>query len=146
MRVSNLECPHGYFGATLPCPYCAGYIATTDNTSTDLTTGPTWQAQSTNIPRAGQWWTPVFTPCPYCNPKPAPAPESAGGEEHMSLIDERQIALLDKARAAKDEAHRYFKSKNDKARLMEIQLEALRKEAAEGIAELNEDFPLPDDE
>ena len=116
-------------------------------------TGYTWQAKSANIAPpwfcpfcAGQWWTPVLTPCPYCNPKPAPAPESAEGEEHMSLIDERQIALLDKARAAKDEAHRYFKSKNDKARLMEIQLEALRKEAAEGIAELNEDFPLPDDE
>lgn len=121
-----------------------GYITTTDNTSTGLTANIAlpWFCPLC----AGQWWTPVFTPCPYCNPKPAPAPESAGGEEHMSLIDERQIALLDKARAAKDEAHRYFKSKNDKARLMEIQLEALRKEAAEGIAELNEDFPLPDDE
>ncbi len=118
-----------------------------------VSTGYACQAKSANIAPpwfcplcAGQWWTPVLTPCPYCNPKPAPAPESAEGEEHMSLIDERQIALLDKARAAKDEAHRYFKSKNDKARLMEIQLEALRKEAAEGIAELNEDFPLPDDE
>ena len=118
-----------------------------------VVTGYHQQAKSTNIGPpwfcplcAGQWWAPVYAPCPYCNPKPAPAPESAEGEEHMSLIDERQIALLDKARAAKDEAHRYFKNKNDKARLMEIQLEALRKEAAEGIAELNEDFPLPDDE
>ena len=140
------------FGTFSPA-VSTGYTTTTDNTSTDLTTGHTWQAESTNIAPpwfcplcAGQWWTPVFAPCPYCNPKPAPAPESAEGEEHMSLLDERQIALLDKARAAKDEAHRYFKSKNDKARLMEIQLEALRKEAAEGIAELNEDFPLPDDE
>jgi len=133
------------FGTFSPA-VSTGYTTTTDNTSTDLTTGHTWQAESTNIAPPGQWWTPVFTHRPYCYRKPASAPESAEGEEHMSLIDERQIALLDKARAAKDEAHRYFKSKNDKARLMEIQLEALRKEAAEGIAELNEDFPLPDDE
>ena len=125
------------FGTFSPA-VSTGYPTTTDNTSIALP----WFCPFC----AGQWRAPVFTSCPYCNPKPAPAPESAEGEEHMSLIDERQIALLDKARAAKDEAHRYFKSKNDKARLMEIQLEALRKEAAEGIAELNEDFPLPDDE
>ena len=81
-----------------------------------------------------------------CNPIPASAPESAEGEHPMSLIDEVQIQLLDEARSARDRAHRYFKSKNDKARLMEIQLAALRAEAAEGIKELNEDFPLPDDE
>lgn len=151
-------CPHGVQRAC--CPYCYCYplpvntTTTTDSTTNaSATSGIAWHISPPGnyglrtyrcAPCPTEWWG--YDYCPDCNPKPASAPESAEGEEHMSLIDERQIALLDKARAAKDEAHRYFKSKNDKARLMEIQLEALRKEAAEGIAELNEDFPLPDDE
>ena len=74
---------------------------------------------------------------------PAPAPESAGGEEPMSLIDERQVEVLDAFRAARDTAKRHAQSKVDRATMMKIQAEALIAEARELVAELNEDTPYP---
>lgn len=84
-------------------------------------------------------------PCPWCPQRfnPAPAPESAGGEEPMSLIDERQVEVLDAFRAARDTAKRHAQSKVDRATMMKIQAEALIAEARELVAELNEDTPYP---
>lgn len=91
-------------------------------------------------------------PCGWCDQQqqiikrlfnPAPAPESAGGEEPMSLIDERQVEVLDAFRAARDTAKRHAQSKVDRATMMKIQAEALIAEARELVAELNEDTPYP---
>lgn len=84
-------------------------------------------------------------PCAWCPQRfnPVPAPESAGGEEPMSLIDERQVEVLDGFRAARDTAKRHAQSKVDRATMMKIQAEALIAEARELVAELNEDTPYP---
>ena len=79
-----------------------------------------------------------------CN-KSAPAPESAGGEEPVSLIDERQVEVLDGFRNARDIAARHAQSKVDRATLMKIQAEAYIAEARELIAELNENLPMPNE-
>ena len=77
---------------------------------------------------------------------PEPAPESAGGELSLSLIDERQVEVLDAFRAARDVAARHAQSKVDRATLMKIQAEAYIAEARELIAELNENLPMPNEE
>lgn len=76
---------------------------------------------------------------------PVPAPESAGGEEPVSLIDERQVEVLDGFRNARDIAARHAQSKVDRATLMKIQAEAYIAEARELIAELNENLPMPNE-
>ena len=100
-------------------------------------------------------WNPPF--CGFCrtshyqgypcfrNPNPVPAPESAGGEEQVSLIDERQLEVLDGFRNARDIARRHAQTKVDKATLMKIQAEALIAESRELVAELNEDTPYPNE-
>lgn len=80
-----------------------------------------------------------------CNFKSVPAPESAGGEEQVSLIDERQLEVLDGFRNARDIAARHAQSKVDRATLMKIQAEAYIAEARELIAELNENLPMPNE-
>ena len=79
-----------------------------------------------------------------CN-KSVPAPESAGGEEPVSLIDERQVEVLDGFRNARDLAARHAQSKVGRATLMKIQAEAYIAEARELIAELNENLPMPNE-
>ena len=101
-------------------------------------------------------WTPLCSHC-YANhyygfpcvkrtkSNPVPAPESAGGEEPVSLIDERQVEVLDGFRNARDIAARHAQSKVDRATLMKIQAEAYIAEARELIAELNENLPMPNE-
>lgn len=84
------------------------------------------------------------SPCVKSNP--APAPESAGGETKLSLIDERQVEVLDDFRSARDTARRYAQTKVDRATLMKIQAEALIAESRELVAELNEDVPYANEE
>lgn len=60
----------------------------------------------------------------------------------MSMVDERQIEVLDGFRNARDIAKRHAQSKVDRATLMKIQAEALIAEAKELVAELNEETPL----
>lgn len=61
----------------------------------------------------------------------------------MSLIDERQVEVLDAYRAARDVAARHAQSKADRATLMRIQASALDAEAVELVNELNEATPIP---
>lgn len=90
--------------------------------------------------------------CPWCStttnkgydPTPDSAPESAEGED-MSLIDERQVEVLDNFRNARDVAARHAQSKVDRATLMKIQAEALIAESRELVAELNENVPIPNE-
>ena len=63
----------------------------------------------------------------------------------MSLIDERQVEVLDGFRSARDAAARHAQSKVDRATLMKIQAEALIAESRELIAELNENVPMPNE-
>lgn len=80
----------------------------------------------------------------HCNPTPDSAPESAEGED-MSLIDERQVEVLDNFRNASDVAARHAQSKVDRATLMKIQAEALIAESRELVSELNENVPIPNE-
>ena len=63
----------------------------------------------------------------------------------MSLIDERQLEVLDGFRNARDIARRHAQTKVDKATLMKIQAEALIAESRELVAELNEDMFYPNE-
>jgi len=63
----------------------------------------------------------------------------------VSLIDERQVEVLDGFRNARDIAARHAQSKVDRATLMQIQAEAYIAEARELIAELNENLPMPNE-
>lgn len=112
---------------------------------TSTSTQPTYYIPW-NPPFCGFCWTSHYQgfPC-FRNPNPVPAPESAGGEDPVSLIDERQVEVLDNFRAARDTAARHAQSKVDRATLMKIQAEAYIAEARELIAELNENLPMPNE-
>lgn len=73
----------------------------------------------------------------------APSTPAKSEEENLSLIDERQVELLDGYRAARDLAARHAQSKADRASLMRIQASALDLEAEELINEINEATPMP---
>ena len=64
----------------------------------------------------------------------------------MSMIDDRQIEVLDGFRAARDTAKRHAQTKVDRATLMKIQAEALIAEARELVADINEETPFPNEE
>ena len=78
-----------------------------------------------------------------CNQVAPFAPAKSKEEPEVSLIDEKQVELLDGYRAARDLAARHAQSKADRAELMRIQAEALDKEAIELVNEINEGTPLP---
>lgn len=72
---------------------------------------------------------------------PTAAAETA--EEYpVSLIDDKQVELLDLMRDSRDRAARYAQTKRDRATLMRIQAKALEKESDEIVNEINEGTPL----
>lgn len=140
MSTGEYLCPQvirwGY-----PCYYC--HQPTTTTTTTNNTTTTSWGSISYWCPHCNfKWWG--YTHCPHCNPTPDSAPESAEGED-MSLIDERQLEVLDDFRRARDAAKRHAQTKVDKATMMKIQAEALIAESRELVSEINEETPYPNE-
>lgn len=88
----------------------------------------------------------AWLPCSECDDQKQPSVAANDVEEPMSMIDERQVEVLDNFRSARDVARRHAQSKVDRATLMKIQAEALIAESRELVAELNEETPYPNEE
>lgn len=95
--------------------------------------GLTWSGHDPNL-----LYRPVFG----CSPR---VPVKDEEDFSMSLIDERQVEVLDDFRAARDAAARHAQSTVDRATLMKINAEAKIAAARELIAELNENTPYPNE-